>query len=121
MKPLIREINAIGKPSEVQVFIVLCIDAQKALDEGTLVGNAYMMDNSFGSTGQGTLQLCTPMKQGQVINILIYSINQELNVDGSYPPMGLIDSITFVSPTKVKWEQDGDTKEGDRKEDKEHS
>jgi hypothetical protein len=74
--------------SLVQLNVVTVVDVGKALATGTLDGSLYMMDNSFDSTGQGTSELSTSCRPGQVINWIIYPMDS--------PVSARIGNITFV-------------------------
>ncbi len=95
-----RELQQIGQANSVQLFVVILMDTQRALDENTLDGNAYLMDNSFGSTGQGTTNLQTIVKPGQIVNWLIYSMDNDKDIHGDYPPLANINKILFLDKNR---------------------
>ena len=60
-----------------QINIVTVVDVVGALASESLDGNIHLIDNSRSSTttGQGTAELSTTCKHGQVINWLIYAVD----------------------------------------------
>lgn len=88
--------------NSVQLNIVLFVDVQKAVASNSLEGAVYIMDTSFQSEREGTANLQTVCKQGQVLNWIIYPLDSEQRPDGSWPPSARIDNIVFLK------EQDGD-------------
>lgn len=85
-----------GQLNSVQLNIVSVIDVRKAVENNSLDGTLYMMDNSIGGKGQGTDHLQTICKQGQVINWIIYPMDMEKKADGTWPPMPKINNIVFL-------------------------
>jgi hypothetical protein len=76
--------------SKISIFAV--VDVIESLSGGTLLnGNLCMMDNShYGSTNQGTPNLCTLCYPGQTINWTILALDLQT-------PVG-IKNITFLRP-----------------------
>lgn len=72
-----------------QLTIVVAIDVEAALAEGTLANNIYAVDNyKFnGSTGQGTRNLTTYVCGNQILNWLATGID----IFGTYPMLEGID------------------------------
>lgn len=94
-----------GQLNSVQLNIVTVVDLEKAVTTGTLSDAVYMMDNSYGGESQGTPRLQTVCKQGQVLNWIIYPMDTEKRVDGTWPPMPKINHIVFLD-TDVGDEED---------------
>jgi len=86
--------------NSVQLNIVIVVDVQKAHRLQTLEGCMYTMDNNINSNGQGTDHLQTVCKQGQVLNWIIYSMDFEKRIDGTFPPYVRINNIVFLSEGK---------------------
>lgn len=84
------------KFNSVQLNIVTFVDVQKAILSKTLDGCVYMMDNSPNSKNQGTSQLRTVCKQGQVLNWIIYAMDADKRPDGTWPPSVRINNIVFL-------------------------
>lgn len=82
--------------SSVQLNIVTFVDVDKALATNSTIGSVYMMDNSPNSLNQGTTNLQTVCKQGQVLNWIIYAMNMDRNPDGSWPTSVRINNIVFL-------------------------
>lgn len=94
-----------GQLNSVQLNIVTLIDMERATESGSLAEAMYMMDNSVGGTGQGTHQLQTVCKQGQVLNWIIRPMDMEKRLDGTWPPMPKIGNIVFLD-TEIGDEED---------------
>jgi len=86
-----------GHLNSVQLNVVTFIDVRKAILKKSLDGNIYMMDNSFKCKNQETNSLNTTCRQGQVINWIIYPMDLEKRIDGSFPPMARIKNIVFLN------------------------
>lgn len=102
LQPLDLEKAATEKPkpgqfNSTQLNIVSFIDVQKAIAMKSLDGNVRMTDNGLNSINQGTAELKTTCKQGQVINWLVYPLDMEKRIDGTWPPMGKIKNIVFLN------------------------
>ena len=97
--------QARGQLNSVQLNIVTLVNMERAAATGSLTNAMYMMDNSVGGTGQGTGQLETVCKQGQVLNWITRPIEMDKRPDGTWPPMPRINSIVFL-----------DTERGDEEE-----
>lgn len=82
--------------NSVQLNIVIFVDVWKAINQNSLEGAVYMMDNSIGSEGQGTTNLQTVCKQAQVLNWIIYPMDVDRRPDGSWPPFVRISNIVFL-------------------------
>jgi hypothetical protein len=95
-----------GQLNSVQLNIVTLIDMERATTTGRLDGAMHMIDNSIGGVGQGTGQLETVCKQGQVLNWIIRPIDMEKRLDGTWPPMPKINSIVFLDGEASGDEQD---------------
>lgn len=78
-----------------QMNIAVFVDTHKALAMRTLKDATYVVDNSGHSVGNGTSHLATACKQGAVLNWLIYGLDSERRLDGTYPPMPIIRNIVF--------------------------
>lgn len=85
-----------GQLNSVQLNIVLLIDVAGALENNSLEGNVFMLDNSPDSTNKGTADLVTVCQQGQVLNWLVYSMDSEQRYDGSWPPSARILNIVSL-------------------------
>ncbi|MFD7534532.1 hypothetical protein [Streptomyces sp. NPDC059819] len=85
-----------GQLNSVQLNIVTLVNMERAVRTGSLKDSLFMMDNSVGGTGQGTHQLETVCKQGQVLNWIIRPIDMEKRIDGTWPPMPKISSLVFL-------------------------
>ncbi|GHH86978.1 hypothetical protein GCM10018793_60950 [Streptomyces sulfonofaciens] len=85
-----------GQLNSVQLNIVTLVNMERATATGSLNDAMFMMDNSVGGTGQGTRQLETVCKQGQVINWIIRPIDMERRIDGTWPPMPKINNIVVL-------------------------
>ncbi|OON80068.1 hypothetical protein [Streptomyces tsukubensis] len=85
-----------GQLNSVQLNIVTLMNMERAVENHSLRNAMFMMDNSVGGTGQGTHQLETVCKQGQVLNWIIRPIDMERRLDGTWPPMPKINSIVFL-------------------------
>ncbi|MFI6300016.1 hypothetical protein ACIBEJ_51075 [Nonomuraea sp. NPDC050790] len=94
-----------GQLNSVQLNIVTLVDMEKATEEKSLTDAMYMVDNSYGGSGQGTSRLETVCKQGQVLNWIIRPIDMEKRPDGTWPPMPKINNIVFLD-TEVGDEED---------------
>lgn len=79
-----------------QLNIVVTVDVVGVLRQGTLTDRIALMDNSPGSTRKGTAELRTACRQSQVLNWLIYPIDDQKREDGSWPPFARISNIVFV-------------------------
>ena len=97
--------KARGQMNSVQLNVVTLVNMERASANQSLAGNMFMVDNSVGGTGQGTGQLETVCKQGQVINWIIRPIEMEKRPDGTWPPMPKINNLVFL-----------DTERGDEEE-----
>ncbi|MEU3460652.1 hypothetical protein ABZ721_11935 [Streptomyces sp. NPDC006733] len=89
-----------GQLNSVQLNIVTLVNMERATATGSLSDAMYMMDNSIGGEGQGTRQLETVCKQGQVLNWIIRPIDMEKRLDGTWPPMPKIASIVLLDTEK---------------------
>jgi hypothetical protein len=60
-----------------QLAIIVAVDTQAALAQGSLKGHIYMVDNNkhAGSTGQGTADLVTHIDGTQIMNWLVTGLN----------------------------------------------
>lgn len=85
-----------GQLNSVQLNVVTLVNMGRVAATGSLKDSMYMMDNSVGGTGQGTHQLETVCKQGQVLNWIIRPIDMEKRPDGTWPPMPKISSLVFL-------------------------
>lgn len=85
-----------GQLNSVQLNVVTLVNMERATANGTLSDSLYMMDNSVGGAGQGTGQLETVCKQGQVLNWIIRPLEMEKRLDGTWPPMPKITNIVFL-------------------------
>jgi len=92
----IQKIQKGGQFNSVQLNLVIFVDVEKAILMNSLEGNVYMMDNSLDSNGRGTPNLKTVCKQGQALNWIIYPLNMNRRIDGTWPPMVKITSIVFL-------------------------
>jgi hypothetical protein len=97
--------QARGQLNSVQLNIVTLVNMERAAATGSLTNAMYMVDNSVGGTGQGTGQLETVCKQGQVLNWITRPIEMDKRPDGTWPPMPKISNIVFL-----------DTERGDEEE-----
>jgi hypothetical protein len=86
----------IGGFNSVQLNVVLAFDIQHLLRTGDVRSSVSLMDNSAASTNQGTPDLVTHCKQGQVINWLTYPLTTQYGAYGELPPSGRINQISFV-------------------------
>lgn len=84
------------KFNSVQLNIVTFVDVQKATATKTLEGCTFMMDNNANSGNEGTHRLKTICKQGQIINWIIYPMDMDKRLDGTYPPSAKINNIVFL-------------------------
>jgi hypothetical protein len=73
----------------------ICVPEKKVYPS-TDISYWTAMDNSVGGTGQGTGQLETVGKQGQVLNWIIRPIEMDKRPDGTWPPMPKINNIVFL-------------------------
>jgi len=94
-----------GQLNSVQLNIVTLMNMERATATESLRDAMFMMDNSVGGSGQGTRQLETVCKQGQVINWIIRPIDMEKRLDGTWPPMPKINNIVVLD-TEAGDEQD---------------
>jgi hypothetical protein len=85
-----------GQSNSVQLNIVTFIDMDKAIASQQLEGAYYMMDNSIRGVGQGTESLQTVCQQGQILNWIVYAMDNEKQADGTWPPMPKINNIVFL-------------------------
>lgn len=97
--------QARGQMNSVQLNIVTLVNMARATATASLDNAMFMMDNSISGTGQGTGQLETVCKQGQVLNWIIRPIEMDKRPDGTWPPMPKINNIVFL-----------DTERGDEEE-----
>lgn len=84
------------KFNSVQLNIVTFVDVEKAVANNSLDGCIYMMDNNPNSYNQGTAKLRTICKQGQVLNWIIYPMDIDKKLDGTYPLSARINNIVFL-------------------------
>lgn len=82
--------------NSVQLNIVTFVDVQKALATRSTAGCVYMMDNNPFSLNQGTPNLRTACKRGQVLNWIIYAMDMDRKPDRSWPPSVRINNIVFL-------------------------
>lgn len=94
-----------GQLNSVQLNIVTLLNMERATRTQQLAGSMYMMDNSIGGVGQGSHQLETICKQGQVINWIIRPIDMDKRLDNTWPPMPKINNIVFLD-TELGDEED---------------
>ncbi|MFE7525102.1 hypothetical protein ACFU7Y_05210 [Kitasatospora sp. NPDC057542] len=94
-----------GQLNSVQLNIVTLVNMERATANRSLGDAMYMMDNSVGGSGQGTRQLETVCKQGQVLNWIIRPIDMERRLDGTWPPMPKINNIVILD-TELGDEED---------------
>ena len=87
------------KFNSVQLNIVTFVDVQKAIANNSLDGCTYIIDNNPNSYNQGTPELRTICKQGQVLNWIIYPMDVDKRIDGTYPPSARINNIVFLHKT----------------------
>jgi hypothetical protein len=99
-----------GQLNSVQLNIVTIVDMKKAVATGTLKDALYMMDNSVGGQGQGTPQLETVCKQGQVLNWIIRPVDMDRRPDGTWPPMPRVNNIVFLDSEEGDEEGPAQTK-----------
>jgi hypothetical protein len=85
-----------GQFNSTQLNIVTTVDVANTLAAQSIEGRAFLMDNSPYSPGKGTPHLQTICKQGQVLNWLIYCLDMEKRLDGTWPPMARIVNIVFL-------------------------
>jgi hypothetical protein len=83
--------------NSTQLNIVTSIDVTNTLMTHSIEGRAFLMDNSPDSLNKGTPNLCTVCKQGQVLNWLVYAVDGEKRIDGTWPPSVRIVNITFLN------------------------
>lgn len=83
--------------NSVQLNLVTFVDVQKANYNQSLESCVYMMDNSIGLKGQGTPELVTVCKPGQILNWIIYPIDGTQRPDGTWPPSVKINNIVFLN------------------------
>lgn len=89
-----------GQLNSVQLNIVTLINMERAATTGSLDDAMFMIDNSVGGTGQGSSNLQTICKQGQVLNWIIRPVEMEKRPDGTWPPMPKISNIVFLDTEK---------------------
>lgn len=89
-----------GQMNSVQLNIVTLVNVRRATATGSLDDALFMMDNSIGGIGQGTSELETICKQGQVLNWIIRPIEMEKRPDGNWPPMPKITNLVFLDIEK---------------------
>lgn len=84
------------------VNVVIAVDVIGALSDRTLLnGNLIMMDNGpYQSSGQGTPDLCTVCRPGQIIQWVIYAVDLQTPVE--------IKSIAFLDAGSGLPALDGD-------------
>ncbi|WP_329364406.1 hypothetical protein OG896_10480 [Streptomyces sp. NBC_00669] len=85
-----------GQLNSVQLNVVTFVDVAKATAARSLDGAVFMMDNSVGGAGQGTADLRTVCKQGQVLNWIVRPIAMSPRPDGSWPPLPRIGGVVFL-------------------------
>jgi hypothetical protein len=86
-----------GQLNAVQLNIVTFVDVYKALENHSLDECVYMTDNSLSSLREGTEQLRTTCKQGQVLNWIIYPLDMDQRLDKQWPSMPKINNIVFLN------------------------
>lgn len=85
-----------GQLASTQLNIVTLVDVAGTLATETMVGHAWMMDNSSDSPGKGTDALETVCRAGQVLNWLVYCMDTAKRPDGTWPPFAKIVNIVFL-------------------------
>jgi hypothetical protein len=85
--------------NSVQLNLVTFVDVEKATVAKSLEGAVIMVDNCPLSVGQGTPNLQTTCKQGQVLNWIIYAMDADKRSDGTWPPSVRINNIVFLDKT----------------------
>ena len=83
--------------NSVQLNIVTFVDVHKAVSRQCLDNCVHMIDNSPQSSYQGTAELQTTCKQGQVLNWIIYAMDADRRPDGTWPPSVKINNIVFLN------------------------
>ncbi|CAM5366650.1 hypothetical protein ACIOUE_11795 [Streptomyces xanthochromogenes] len=84
-----------------KVNIVVVVDVIGALSDGTLLnGNLCMIDDGEQSTGQGTPELCTVVRPGQVVTWSALAVDLQTPVE--------IKGITFLGADAEDGDADGD-------------
>ena len=86
-----------GQLNSVQLNVVTFIDVYKALENNSLDGCAFMVDNSLESLREGTSELRTTCKQGQVINWIVYPLDMDQRLDKEWPSMPKLSNIVFLN------------------------
>lgn len=86
-----------GQLNSVQLNIVTFVDVYKALENQSLEGCVYITDNSLNSLHEGSANLRTTCKQGQVINWIIYPLDMDQRLDKQWPSMPKISNIVFLN------------------------
>lgn len=89
-----------GQLNSVQLNIVTLVHMERAAATGSLDNAMFMTDNSVGGIGQGTGQLETVCKQGQVLNWIVRPIEMDKRPDGTWPPMPKISNIVLLDTEK---------------------
>ncbi len=95
-----KQTQARGQMNSVQLNIVSLVNVQRATATGSLDDALFMMDNSIGGVGQGSSELETICKQGQVLNWIVRPIEMEKRPDGNWPPMPKITNLVFLDIEK---------------------
>jgi hypothetical protein len=83
--------------NSVQLNIVTFVDVNMALTNRSVDKSVHMMDSSFSSANQGSSFLQTNCKQGQTLNWIIYPLDNNRRVDGSWPLSVRISNIVFLN------------------------
>ncbi len=86
-----------SKFNSVQLNLVTFVDVEKADYTNSLDNCVYMMDNNTNSSNQGTNDLQTVCKQGQVLNWIIYAMDSAKRPDGTWPLSVKINNIVFTN------------------------
>ncbi len=86
-----------GQLNSVQLNVVTFVDVYKALKNDSFEGCAFLTDNSLHSLKEGTANLRTRCKQGQVINWIIYPLDMDQRLDKTWPSMPKISNIVFTN------------------------
>lgn len=79
-----------------QMNIALFADVKKILRTGSTKDAVWLFDNAGSSKGNGSMELASWCKQGTVVNWLVYALDMERRVDGTWPPVPTIKNIVFL-------------------------
>lgn len=79
-----------------QMNIVVFVDVRKVLRTKSGADAVWLYDNTGTDEGNGTTRLASLCKPGTVVNWLVYSLDMERRVDGTWPPMAQIRNIVFL-------------------------